>query len=387
MSEIRIATIGNVDSSKSTTLSVLCNDILDDGRGKARALIMKHPHEHETGRTSSITNVYKRFPDKVFAFLDLAGHEKYLKTTICGMNGCLIDYSILTIGCDRGVTGTAKEHLILALALRIPFFIILTKIDIAPDKKIVDTLAKIQKIIKSYSRESFIVNSPDEFKISKKKCPIFMISNVSGENVELLKECVFSLPKKPRKDLIEQSFFNILDTYQIKGIGIVVYGIVQGNHFEIGKQYYLGPVGNTYFPVIIKSIHNNFREHIPKLNNDHSGCFSIKFLDKNKHLTRNQIKRGMILTDTPILKWEFDAKVQILQHPTTIKLKYQPVIHCGNIRQTAEIIKMDREFLRLGDIANVRFRFKYHPEFIVKNNKIVFREANCKGVGKIIDIN
>jgi len=47
---------------------------------------------------------------------------------------------------------------------------------------------------------------------------------------------------------------------------------------------------------------------------------------------------------------------------------------------------MDREYLRLGDIANVRFRFKYHPEFIVKNNKIVFREGNCKGVGKIIDI-
>ena len=34
--EIKIAAIGNVDSAKSTTISCLANDILDDGRGFAR---------------------------------------------------------------------------------------------------------------------------------------------------------------------------------------------------------------------------------------------------------------------------------------------------------------------------------------------------------------
>ena len=34
--EIRIASIGNVDSAKSTTISCISNDILDDGRGSAR---------------------------------------------------------------------------------------------------------------------------------------------------------------------------------------------------------------------------------------------------------------------------------------------------------------------------------------------------------------
>ena len=47
MNELRIAAIGNVDSAKSTTISVIANNSLDDGRGKARALILKHFHEKD----------------------------------------------------------------------------------------------------------------------------------------------------------------------------------------------------------------------------------------------------------------------------------------------------------------------------------------------------
>ena len=41
--EIRIASIGNVDSAKSTTISVISNNILDNGRGKARKMYFKTP--------------------------------------------------------------------------------------------------------------------------------------------------------------------------------------------------------------------------------------------------------------------------------------------------------------------------------------------------------
>ena len=47
--------IGNVDSGKSTLIGVLCSAGLDDGRGSARATIMRHRHELETGRTSSVS--------------------------------------------------------------------------------------------------------------------------------------------------------------------------------------------------------------------------------------------------------------------------------------------------------------------------------------------
>ena len=46
---------GNVDSGKSTLIGVLTSATLDDGRGSARSLVLKHRHEQENGRTSAIT--------------------------------------------------------------------------------------------------------------------------------------------------------------------------------------------------------------------------------------------------------------------------------------------------------------------------------------------
>ena len=76
----------------------------------------------------------------------------------------------------------------------------------------------------------------------------------------------------------------------------------------------------------------------------------------------------------------------ILHHPTTIKLNYEPVIHCGSVRQTARIKRMDKELARAGDKANVTFEFKFKPEFIQLNSDIVFREGNTKGIGRITKI-
>ena len=136
--ELRIASIGNVDSAKSTTI-VLSNNILDNGRGKARKLVLKHPHEEQTGRTSSITHHYIETEKSIIGFIDLAGHEKYLKTTVSGLNGNFIDYAMVTIGVDRGIIGMTKEHLAIALSLKIPLFMVITKIDIAVEDKL-DTI-------------------------------------------------------------------------------------------------------------------------------------------------------------------------------------------------------------------------------------------------------
>lgn len=57
---------------------------------------------------------------KVISFLDLAGHERYLKTTVFGMTGCNPDYVMLMIAANNGIIGMTKEHLGLALALSVP---------------------------------------------------------------------------------------------------------------------------------------------------------------------------------------------------------------------------------------------------------------------------
>ena len=45
---------------------------------------------------------------KVVTFIDLAGHEKYLKTTVFGLTGCAPEFAMLMIGANNGVIGMTK---------------------------------------------------------------------------------------------------------------------------------------------------------------------------------------------------------------------------------------------------------------------------------------
>ncbi len=53
------------------------------------------------------------------------------------------------MGANAGVIGMAKEHLGLALALNVPVFVVVTKIDMCPLNVLQDTLKMLQRILKS----------------------------------------------------------------------------------------------------------------------------------------------------------------------------------------------------------------------------------------------
>ena len=70
-----------------------------------------------------------------------------------------------------------------------------------------------------------------------------------------------------------------------------------------------------------------------------------------------------------------------------MKVNYQPVIHCGNIRQSANIDSIEKKkYLQTGDHAKIKFRFCYHPEYMEVGALLLFREGKTKGFGKIIEI-
>lgn len=81
---------------------------------------------------------------------------------------------------------------------------------------------------------------------------------------------------------------------------------------------------------------------------------------------------------------EFEAEVIILHHATTIKPKYQAVVHAGVVRQTAQVVSIqDKELLRTGDRGLVRFRFINSPEYIHLGANLLFREGRTRGLGQI----
>jgi hypothetical protein len=59
---------------------------------------------------------------------DLAGHERYLKTTLYGLTSGAPSCVMLMIGANAGLIGMAKEHLAVALALNVPIVVCITKV-------------------------------------------------------------------------------------------------------------------------------------------------------------------------------------------------------------------------------------------------------------------
>lgn len=75
------------------------------------------------------------------------------------------------------------------------------------------------------------------------------------------------------------------------------------------------------------------------------------------------------------------AIVLILSHATTIKTKYQAMLHVGPVSQTCAIIDIDRSYIRTGDRATVAFRFVQRPEYLAPGDRLLFREGRTKGLG------
>ena len=452
--EIVLAVCGPVDAGKSSLIGVLTSGKLDDGRGLARNKVLHHPHERASGKTSHITYnplIYKNidnkinlvslkeknttlelfsndstskehlFNTKIISFIDLAGHEKYLKTTIFGVTGLFPDYGIVVIGANTGITKLTKEHLGILLYLKVPFIITITKIDLAPTHVYQNLCNQLKALLgrKTFGKVLYFVstnNSDNEVNHyinhminNSDIIPIISISNKEGTNINNVHKILYSLPIRDKwvDTKTDGTIFYIDNNYMIPGIGLVLSGTNKGKPIKIKQKMYLGPFVNkfsktsdssdlaegTFKEIMIKTMHNNIRQNVNELEGGLPGSVSFKIISQKDEIDRKMIKKGMVIIDD-LNKYKnnivssFYAKINVLHHATTIKEGYSPVIHCGPIRQTAKIVfEEDQDtILRSGDNKVVKVIFTYRPEFIEENMIFFFRDGTTKGVGQVLKL-
>ncbi|THV05041.1 GTP-binding protein 1 [Dendrothele bispora CBS 962.96] len=426
--EVRCAVVGNVDSGKSTTLGVLTRGALDDGRGRARVGLFRHKHEIETGRTSSVgmeilgfdpsgnpilpETAHSTDPDvirreklgweeisvqaaKIVSFIDLAGHERYLKTTLYGLTSGAPSCVILIVGANAGLIGMSKEHLSIALALSVPIVVCITKIDMTPANVMAETIKQVVKILKSpgcRKNPVFVKSSETAVEVATAfgkdgLCPIFQVSNVTGEGLDHLRMFLNLLPSSEadtEKFASNQPLeFSVTEVWSVPYVGTVVNGIINGGSIKTGDIVMLGPDSNgNYMTTTVKSMQRK-RANVTSAEAGQVVSCALK------RVKRAAVRKGMVLvnkTDAPpkaIRK--FEGQVLILYHNTTLQRNYQAMLHCGAVRQTVRIVGMDNPqgVLRTGDRATVQFEFISHPEFVKEGMKLLFREGKTKGLGVI----
>ncbi|KAL2075164.1 hypothetical protein VTL71DRAFT_106 [Oculimacula yallundae] len=410
--ETRIAVVGNVDAGKSTMLGVLVKGGLDDGRGKARVNLFRHKHEIESGRTSSVGMEIMGFDTlgkvvtaevpgrklsweeigkrsaKVITFTDLAGHERYLRTTVFGLLSSSPNYCLLMVAANNGLIGMSKEHLGIALALNVPVMVVITKIDICPPHILEQTVQQITKILKSpgarkipifIKNKEECINTATQF-VSQRICPIFQVSNVTGESLDLVRAFLNILPHHGHYDADAPFEFHVNDTFSVPFVGTVVSGIIKSGVIHAGDTVLIGPDSLGQFTTTnIRSIERK-RIPVPAASAGQSASFALK------RVRRKDVRKGMVVLpkleqNAPKVYREFVAEVLILSHATTIKTKYQAMLHVGPVSQTCAIIDIDRQYIRTGDRALVAFRFVQRPEYLAPGDRLLFREGRTKGLG------
>ncbi|CAG9855168.1 unnamed protein product [Phyllotreta striolata] len=414
--EIRVAVLGNADAGKSTLLGVLTQGSLDNGRGRARLNMFRHLHEIQSGRTSSISHEILGFNSqgqainysyselitaeeicdsstKLVTFLDLAGHKKYLRTTIQGLSGYSPHHAMLVISSTAGAVGMAHEHLAIVVALNVPFFIVITKIDLVQPTSTLQNLESFLKQVGSRRVPLIIKNEDDVItaganQLTENVVPIFCVSSVSGEGLELLLKFLHVLPPGvsiKEKERLEQESpeFHIDENFKAGDVGQVLGGLLTKGVITEGTKMQIGPMKNGSFQnIAVKSIHRN---RVP-CRMVRAGQSAAVCLDTYIPGLRN----GMVLLSADQSAkgcMFFQASVSVLFHATAIYPGFQTTVHIGNVRQTAVVIGIcSSKCIHTNERDSVLFKFKLHPEYVSVGQRLLFREGSAKGIGEITQV-
>ncbi|KAF3179833.1 hypothetical protein TWF225_007503 [Orbilia oligospora] len=306
--QLRITLTGPTNVGKSSLLGTLTSSTLDNGRGKSRLSLLKHRHEVATGNTSSIASELlgftasgemvnyhsgnvgswmdihatvgsstadlkegqENFARTVF-LLDSAGLFKYRRTAIRGLVGWAPHYTAIVMASDIELpdtaTGPAFEYIMLCLKLKLRFFLLITKLDLASNAGLRKLCKLAFEVIRAAGKEPKVVQGGGvemiKF-ISLNKdavldgyvVPILLVSSVTGKGIDTLQALIGHLPIPPPtepaigddEDLAEaqgplKPLFHVEDVFETVSalVETVLGGHVKYGQIKMGDKLLLGP--------------------------------------------------------------------------------------------------------------------------------------------------
>ncbi|XP_019745184.1 GTP-binding protein 2-like [Hippocampus comes] len=332
---------------------------------------------------------------KMITFMDLAGHHKYLKTTVFGLTSYCPDFAMLVVGANTGIAGTTREHLGLAMALKVPIFIAVSKVDVCSRGAVERTLRQLERLLKQpgCNKVPLAVHTADDAVAAAQQfapaacvTPIFTLSSVSGKGLELLKVFLNVLPplsnSEQQEELMQQlTEFQVDEIYSVPDVGTVVGGTLYSGVCREGERLAVGPTDEGGFlRVKVLSIQRN-RSSCRLLRAGQAATLALGNFD------RTLLRKGMVMVSPkmkPSVCRHFEAAVVLLFHAGTFRRGSQVTAHVGNVRQTAVVQRVHgKDELRTGERAVVAFGFLKHPEYLRTGAKLLFREGVTKGIGHV----
>eukprot|EP01135_Chromosphaera_perkinsii_P000755 Nk52_evm43s151 gene=Nk52_evmTU43s151 len=417
--EIQVAVLGNTDAGKSTLIGVLTNQELDNGRGKARLSIFRHKHEIETGRTSSISREILGFDgdgkslyigcsstmghwankgidhekvSKIVTLIDLAGFPKYFKTTAAGLMSHCPDFALIAVSGTSGISDVTREHISLAIALKLRFALVITKRDRCKENANVLYRNAFAKEFPEWEFPILETEMDENFPSFMHKpnvAPVIFVSCVSGQNLRLVEKilCNISPRKVCAKKQSESAELHVIESFEIPEQGHIIFGRLVAGSIHAGDELLLGPDDKCqYVPVKIKSIHRT-RSPFQSVNTGQISSLAVDLPSECK------IRCGMIMCcpRRELCSYPgFDVTLShILEFDSAMVGELEGskiLVYCGCVKQSMEVTSVYYEKEDISLIKSLSLKFVKRPEFVSPASPVLFWRPYFKATGIVSQV-
>ena len=215
MSHVILGTAGHIDHGKSTLVLALTG--IDPDRLK---------EEKARGITIELGFAHTTIDDTTLAFVDVPGHERFVKTMLAGAGG--VDAVMLIVAADESVMPQTREHFDICRLLHVQHgVVVLTKSDLVDQ----DTLELVRLEVKELVAGSFL-----------ERAPVIPVSGITGEGLDVLTAALVGIARTithrrqdgPARLPIDRAF-------SIQGFGTVVTGTLVSGRLNVDDELALVP--------------------------------------------------------------------------------------------------------------------------------------------------
>jgi selenocysteine-specific elongation factor len=217
MKNIITGTAGHIDHGKTALVKALTG--IDADRLK---------EEKQRGITIDIGFADLALGDFRFGFVDVPGHERFVKNMLAGAHG--IDLVMLVVAADESIMPQTREHFDICRLLQVKSGLVaLTKSDLVDEELLELARAEVEDFV----RGSFLENAP-----------IIPVSSRTGAGIADLKDALAHLAQSTESKAASAVARLPIDrAFSIKGFGTVVTGTLIAGEIKTGDDLEILPAG------------------------------------------------------------------------------------------------------------------------------------------------
>lgn len=335
-----LGTAGHIDHGKSSLIKVLTGT--DPDRLK---------EEKERGLTTDIGYASLRIgKDKVVGWIDVPGHEKFIKNMVAGATG--IDLVVIVVAADDGVMPQTREHVEILELLGVNKGVVaITKIDLAEEELIELVEAEIR---------DFLVNTVF------REAPIFRVSTLTGEGMEQFRAFLEEWVLKVEARAPEGSFrMPVQRVFSAKGFGTVVTGVPLSGKIRVGDPLEILPQG-------IKGRVRGLQAYQIKTDEGRAGHrLAINMAEINYRL----VKRGDVVLSPGLFKKTtfVEGRFQCLAGAgKPLKNRSEVRFHTGTYDGPGRVVVLDGREVRPGGSGLVQVSLS-NPVVVAPGDRFILR--------------